>query len=75
MMLRALVRAKNGRTVLILGLNRDIVAQLQAGSTVVVDGTASDLPLSINVIFLYGATIEDIVADLRSAGITLPGDA
>ena len=32
MMLRALVRAKNGRTVLILGLDRDMVAQLQAGT-------------------------------------------
>jgi hypothetical protein len=67
-MLRALGNA-NGRKFLILGVDKANVEKLMAKKPIIVRGNEFGLDLSIDVVIMYGDTLEEVAKELRDNGI------
>lgn len=69
-MIRALMTTKDGRPMLLLGIEAENVKRLKEGQPIHVNGREDDLP--IDVVIMYGETLQDVLDDLVKAGVQLP---
>jgi hypothetical protein len=69
--IRGIVKGANGRTILLLGLDKEGVRRLTSGEPVFVDGRTVGLE-TLDVVVMYGETIRDVMQELKKAGIKLP---
>lgn len=70
-MIRALTR-RNGRTLLVLGLEGENIRRLRAGDPIFLDGTAHGMGCPIDVFIAAGETAADIVRALEAHGFDPP---
>jgi hypothetical protein len=61
---------KDGRPMLLLGIEAENVKRLKEGQPIHVNGREDDLP--IDVVIMYGETLQDVLDDLVKAGVQLP---
>jgi hypothetical protein len=69
-MIHALIE-RNGRTLLIIGLEEEEMRQLRQGGPIVIDGTENGMECSVDTLVLSGPTAEHITRRLAGMGITL----
>lgn len=62
---------RDGRDVLLLGLDDENVRRLTAGQPIFVDGT-KNLLAPVDVLIMHGRTLDDVLAELRAAGVEMP---
>lgn len=60
----------NGRPLIGLGIEEGNVNRLKAGQPIMVDGRS--LGIDVDIAIHYGATINDLIEQLRAAGVQLP---
>src|SRR5262249_49571290 len=73
-LLTARAEGKNGREVIVVGLDAAHAHRLMRGDGIFVDGAADGLGSPVDMMILCGETLGDVVKDLEAAGITLPSE-
>lgn len=72
-MIRAVATGRDGRKILLLGVDARNVERLKAGEPIICTSESVD-GLGVDVVIMYGETMTDVLADLRSHGIKVPDD-
>jgi len=72
-MIRATGRGKNGRTLLVLGLDRENITRLTRGEPILVEAeSCGATDVHVDVFIMFGETLAGMTDQLRGAGIELP---
>lgn len=69
-MIRAVARKKNGRTLLVLGVDDVNVKHLTSNEPIHVEG--APLGIDVDVLIMHGTTLRDVIRQLKDAGVELP---
>ena len=62
---------RNGRDVVLLGLDEENIRRLTAGQPIFVDGQYK-LGVPVDFTIVYGTTLQDVINQLQEAGFELP---
>jgi len=68
-MIRAVGTQKDGRKLLILGVDAINLENLKAKNAILVRGTQFGINLPVDVLIMYGDTLEEVAEDLRKSGV------
>lgn len=67
-MIRALTTQKDGRKMLILGVDRINIERLTSKQPIIVRGGQFGMDLPMDVLIMFGETLDDVAAELRQNG-------
>lgn len=68
-MIRAVGTQKDGRKLLIFGLDAINIERLKAKDAIFVRGNQFGLNLPVDVLIMYGDTLDEVAEDLRKSGL------
>jgi hypothetical protein len=69
-MIYAIATGKDGRKILLLGVDDRNIERLTSGKPLHADGGLVGLP--IDVVLLHGKTYQDVIEQIRKAGFDIP---
>lgn len=68
-MIRALATQKDGRKLLILGVDRTNIDKLTSKQPIIVRGDQFGLDLPVDFLIMFGETLDDVATELRQSGV------
>lgn len=68
-MIRAVATKKDGRKLLILGVDRTNIERLTSKQPIMVQGNQFGLDLPVDILIMFGETLDDVATELRQSGV------